>query len=290
MHRQHRVVAGVVGVVHGRPVGDAPSSPHRVVVGDRDRLVVGDQEAVEGAFQRRPGAHAGGGARPQQVDRRVAADLVPAAVRRQRLLVRAPAQLGRLAAFADEAVDRPGVDELARLLGRSATWVSRSAIWITLMPSAAPAPPSPRAVAGRCASTPVSRAMSSIACLTKCADQARDSRHASVTAVGPLRAGRRSASAALAHRVVRALATATATGRCSRPPGLDAGVEVEHAALLAELRSAPREDTSTDRLSRKSPGAEQRRQHVTVVVPRRGLTTNSHAVFGRDLMARAPRP
>jgi hypothetical protein len=30
-------------------------------------------------------------------------------------LMRAPAELGRLHAFGDEAVDRPGVDELARL-------------------------------------------------------------------------------------------------------------------------------------------------------------------------------
>ena len=39
-----------------------------------------------------------------------------AAFRRQRLLVRAPAQFGRLQAFGDEALDRPGVDEGAHRL------------------------------------------------------------------------------------------------------------------------------------------------------------------------------
>ena len=65
---------------------------------------------------RRPGAHARAGARALQVDRGVAAEVVACAVRRQRLLVRAPAELGRLQAFGDEALDRPGVDELAARL------------------------------------------------------------------------------------------------------------------------------------------------------------------------------
>src|SRR5256885_5433868 len=38
------------------------------------------------------------------------------AVARKVALVRAPAHLARLRALADEAVDRPGVDEFARLL------------------------------------------------------------------------------------------------------------------------------------------------------------------------------
>ena len=75
-----------------------------------------DQKAVIGAFERRPAAHPRAGPGLQQVDRRPAAEIVPPAVRREMPLVRAPAQLGRLRAFADEAVDRPGVDELAGLL------------------------------------------------------------------------------------------------------------------------------------------------------------------------------
>src|SRR3546814_6536310 len=77
---------------------------------------MGDQEAVERPFGRRPGAHPGRGARPFEIDRGAAAEVVPAPVRGQLLLVAAPAELSRLAALADEAVDRPGVDELADLL------------------------------------------------------------------------------------------------------------------------------------------------------------------------------
>jgi hypothetical protein len=43
---QHRVVAGVVGVVAGRPEGRGGRLSDRVVVGDGDRLVVGDEETV----------------------------------------------------------------------------------------------------------------------------------------------------------------------------------------------------------------------------------------------------
>ena len=114
--RKHRGVAGVIGVVHGRAVLDLLALPDRQVVGDRDRLAVRDQEAVERPGERCPGAHAGRRARLHQVDRAAAAEVVPLAVARPVLLVRAPAELGRLRALADEAVDRPGVDELAELL------------------------------------------------------------------------------------------------------------------------------------------------------------------------------
>ena len=117
VQRQHRVVAGVVGVVAGRPVDDLAALAQREVVGDRDRLVVGDQEAVLGLRGRGPGAHARAGARALEVDRGVAAEVVPVAAGRHGLLVRAPAELGGLQALGDEALDRPGVDEDAARLG-----------------------------------------------------------------------------------------------------------------------------------------------------------------------------
>ena len=65
---------------------------------------------------RRPGAHARGRAGLHQVDSRAGAEVVALAVAREVLLVRAPAELGGLLAFADEAVHRPGVDEFVDLL------------------------------------------------------------------------------------------------------------------------------------------------------------------------------
>ena len=46
-----------------------------------------------------------------------ATEVVALAIAREILLVRAPAELRRLRALADEAVHRPGVDELVGLLG-----------------------------------------------------------------------------------------------------------------------------------------------------------------------------
>ena len=77
---------------------------------------MGDEEAVLRPRRRAPGADAGAGAGAHQVDRAIRPELVAAALQRQRLLVRAPAQLGRLQALGDEALDRPGVDEGAHRL------------------------------------------------------------------------------------------------------------------------------------------------------------------------------
>ena len=124
--RQHRVVARVIGVVAGRPVDRlALAVAQRVVVGDRDRLVVGDEEAELAVRGRRPRAHAGVGAGLLEIDRRAAALLLEAGVGGRPFLVRAPAELGRLHALGEEALDRPGVDEdVARLRALGALGVA----------------------------------------------------------------------------------------------------------------------------------------------------------------------
>src|ERR1700756_1030802 len=76
-----------------------------------------DQESVEMPRLRSPGADPGARAGTVQIDRAARALLVPSAVRREMLLVRAPPEFGRLSPFADEAVDRPGIDELVSDLG-----------------------------------------------------------------------------------------------------------------------------------------------------------------------------
>src|SRR5262249_40535575 len=65
----------------------------------------------------RPRTYACAGARPLEVDRRVATERMPLAAGRHGLLVRTPAELGRLHAFRQKALDRPRVDELAARLG-----------------------------------------------------------------------------------------------------------------------------------------------------------------------------
>ena len=117
VQRQHRVVAGVVGVMAGRAVDcRALVVAHGVIVGDRDRLVMGDEEAELPLRGWRPRAHAGVGAGLVEIDRRAAAALVEAGVGGRPFLVHAPAEFGRLHALGEKAFDRPGVDEdVARL-------------------------------------------------------------------------------------------------------------------------------------------------------------------------------
>src|ERR1700743_3176418 len=72
---------------------------------------MGNEEAVLRARRRAPGTHPCVGAGLQQIDRGAAAFGVLAAVVRHPLLVRAPAEFGRLHALGHETFDRPGVDE-----------------------------------------------------------------------------------------------------------------------------------------------------------------------------------
>src|SRR5580692_2146091 len=75
-----------------------------------------DQIAVKMSRLRGPGANPGTRAGTIQIDRAARSRPVPPAIRREMLLMRAPAEFGGLGAFADEAVDRPSIDELVRLL------------------------------------------------------------------------------------------------------------------------------------------------------------------------------
>ena len=120
VHRQHRVVARVIGVVAGRPVHRPLAVHDGVVVRQRNRFGMRDQKSVEMAGLRRPGAHPRARARAIQIDRAARAPGVAAAIRGKMLLVRTPAEFRGLRAFADETVHRPGIDELVQPLGHVA--------------------------------------------------------------------------------------------------------------------------------------------------------------------------
>src|ERR1700728_2443253 len=118
----------MIGVVTSRPVNRlALVVAHRVVIGDRDGLVVRDEKAELPTGGRRQWAPARIGAGLVNVDRRAAAALVSAGVVGRPFLVGAPAEFGGLHAFRQEAVDRPGVDEhVARLRALGALRVALS--------------------------------------------------------------------------------------------------------------------------------------------------------------------
>src|SRR5690606_30074176 len=90
VHRKYGVVARMVRVVTGRPVCNARTVAHGVVVRDRDRFTVRDKQSVKLAFLRRPRAHFDRRAGPREIDRSLASELVLTPVVRKMLLVRAP--------------------------------------------------------------------------------------------------------------------------------------------------------------------------------------------------------
>ena len=269
VQRQHGVVARVVGVVAGRPVDDLAALAQREVVGDRDRLVVGHQEAVLGLRGRRPGAHARAGARPRQVDRGVAAEIVPVAVRRHVLLVRAPAELGRLQAFRAEALDRPGVDEHAARL-RLARALGVALGDVDALDADALHQPRPLLAGLRLGrtSTPVSRAMSSSACLT-IQDTMPGLAPQQLTAVDPAGPAAAHVEHALAQRIVRALRDRGLGVGVEAGPRLADRVDVVGVDVLAEVHQVGRGgvDRQVDDHAAAGPAGEQRGQHLPVVVP-----------------------
>ena len=104
----------------GGPVGDAGLVvAHGEIIGDRDRLVVRDEEAILRARGRAPRPHAGVGPGLQQIGAGPGADRLQAAVVGQPFLVGAPAEFRRLHAFGEEALDTPRVDEGIHRLGMS---------------------------------------------------------------------------------------------------------------------------------------------------------------------------
>ena len=266
----------------------APPSRHRVVIGDRNRLVMRDQEPVQRSRQRRPGPHPGRGARPHQVDRRIAAEIVPPRVRRQRLLMRAPAEFGRLAALTHEAVDRPGVDELARLLRRTTpVCVSRSAIWITFTPELRDSAAQPARVAGT---------VRIDACIARDIQQRLLDEMRHQAGVGAMRQHRRRTrrqprqrQRALAQRVVRPLRRRQRRIGVAAGPRLDAGVEIQRARAPGKADQGDRGHIDAEvqqEIAAPAAAASARRGNCSRVS---GSTVNGDAVLGGDVLRRARR-
>ena len=115
VQRGDGLVARAIGVVHRRAIDGLAVLPDREVVGNRERLAVADDHALDvpaGNVR----AYEGVDAHARDADLVPRAFLVLEGVLGERLFVRAPAHLGGGGAFLAEAFDRPRVHELVDLL------------------------------------------------------------------------------------------------------------------------------------------------------------------------------
>ena len=279
----HRRVARVIGVVHRRPVGHLRPFAHREIVGDRDRLAVGDAEPVEVPGERRPGAHAGGRTRLRQVNRRQAAGVMALAVARKVALMRSPPHLSRLRALAHEAVDRPGVHELAGLLGD----VGELGIALGDVHHLDAQPPrqlAPFGARGGCGGLdPGIGGDVNQRLLHEVRHQPR------VGAVGEHRGGRARVARAQRERLLAQNVIGAAAGRhrgigVAPRPRLDAGVEVHRTFLPAQLDQRQARDLHGN-VDQEIAAPEQRIEHAAEVLARQTLLDQPDAVGARLLAA-----
>src|SRR5271170_7082883 len=93
------------------PISNSHAIHDRVVVRQRYRFGMSDKKSMEMPGLGCPGANSSTRPRPIQIDGAAGAVLVPAAIGREMLFMCAPAEFRGLRAFADEAVDGPGIHE-----------------------------------------------------------------------------------------------------------------------------------------------------------------------------------
>src|SRR5216683_3199675 len=255
---------------------------HRQIVGDRDRFAVGDEEAVKGPFERRPGAHPRRGARTAQPDGAVAAEFVMRAVGGKMPLVAAPAELGRLRALADEAFDRPGIDELARPLGD----VGDLGVALGDVDDLDAERLGERAPAGTRSGLGNRPSGITGEVEQRLLDEMRDEAR-----IGAMRqhGGRRRAWLAQLERPLAQGIVGAQRGRqrgigIAARPRLDAGIEIERAGLARELDEREARDLDGE-VEEEIAGGEQRRQHLAIVLAGQRHPQEAHAIFPGDFGA-----
>ena len=269
VQRQHRVVGGVIGVVAGRAIDHLLAVAHGEIVGDRDRLVVGDQEAVLRAGRRAPGTHPGVGAGLQQIDRGLAA------VSCLRPLsgihfswVPQPSSAGCMPSDTKPSTDQVLTNTFIGF-GFLERWVSRSAIWMPLTPSLCASWPQPSRLFG---------SLNGVLGVARDVEQRlldEPRHHAGIGAAGGDRGGAARAlvlgrQQRLAQRVVGALFGTGALVEIEAEPRLDHGVDVERADLAAHGHDIDRRgiDREVDAKALAAARGQQRHQHLAIIVTR----------------------
>src|ERR1700730_2332274 len=197
--------------------------------------------------------------------------------------MRSPAELGRLRAFADKAVDRPGVDEFARFF-RYRRYL-RVALGDVVDLEAEPlGETSPIAAAGRFPAAEI-RTLRDVD--QRPLDEMRD--EARVGAVRqnsgrPPRVAEAKRERALAQRVIRARRWRQAGIGIAARPWLDAGIQIQRASFLTELDQSDARDIDRD-VEEKIAVTELRLQQGPVIAPGQSGVDKADAILGRDILA-----
>ena len=191
--------------------------------------------------------------------------------------MRAPAELGGLAALADESVHRPGVDEFARHLGpvRNLGIALRDVDDLDAEIHRELGP----LFAGRGFGRVVARVRRDVD--KRLLDEMRY--EARVGAMGddgrrPVRVGLAHLEHFLAQRIVRAAAGRDIRVGIAAGPGLDAGVEVQRAFLVAQLDQRDARDIDR-KIQHEIAATDQRVEHVPEIFPRQRVIDEPDAEF-----------
>ena len=229
---------------------------------------MGDEEAELGARRRRPGAYARVGAGLVDIDRRAAAGLVEAGGRRRPLLVRAPAEFGRLHALGQESFDRPGVDEHVARLG------ALGALGVALGDMHAPDAEGFSQPAPFLARLRLGDRLAEIGGEVDQRLLDEPGHHAGIGAAAgdcgrPARALASLLEHRLAQRVIGARLVAEVLRVIEARPGLDDGVDVERADLAAEAHDVERGrvDRQVDAEALARACLEALAEHLPIIVP-----------------------
>ena len=220
-----------------------------------------------------------------QIDRRLAAGLVLVGVRRHPLLVRAPAELGRLQALRHEALDRPGVDERLhrlRLLGALGVALGD----VDALDAELPRKLAPLFAGHRLLELEPGVLRDVEQCLLD-----EPGHHAGIGAAARHRRGAAGLAGALglhggfAERVVGARRGSELGVEVEASPRLVDRIDVERADLVAQFHDVERRgvDRQVDAEALAAARGEQRRQEMAVVLAGHRLMDEADAPLVQEL-------
>src|SRR5687768_9615163 len=104
VHREHRIVARVIGIMYRWTVNHLPVLSQCKMIGYRNGFTMGDQKTMVRTAERYPAPHASGGTGPVEINGGVTTKSMTCRIRWPMTLMGAPPRLRRLKTFAHESI------------------------------------------------------------------------------------------------------------------------------------------------------------------------------------------